>query len=81
MKTNLDIFENQLKQKLIDYDKIYSSFESWLAYSMHANTIKLRIKLVNDFESKFQKEVSSIEVNRLIKALKLFHFNLFYMST
>ncbi len=69
IKSKITLFENQLKQNLINYDKIYSSFESWLAHAMHANTIKLRKSFIEDFENKFPKSVSSIEINRLIKAL------------
>ncbi len=70
IKTRLNCFEKQFRLGLLDFDKIYATFEGWLAYTMKANTIKLRTKFIEDFENKFPKEVSSIEVNRLIKLTK-----------
>lgn len=70
MKRKILIFEKQLKQSLINYDKIYASFEGWLSYTIKANTFNLRKNFIEDFEIKFKKEVSSIEVNRLIKSTK-----------
>ncbi len=68
MKTKL--FEKQSRLDILNFDKIYATFEGWLSYTMQANTSNLRTKIINDFEIKFKKEVSSIEVNRLIKASK-----------
>ncbi len=70
MKRKLLTFKFLFDENLIDYDEIYSSFEGWLAYTMHANAFKLRINLIKEFETRFLKEISSIEVNRLIKILK-----------
>jgi len=42
IERNLDLFEEQLKQDLINYDKIYTSFQSWLSYTTKANTFNLR---------------------------------------
>ncbi|MBI4154482.1 group II intron reverse transcriptase domain-containing protein [Candidatus Woesearchaeota archaeon] len=72
MKRKILIFVKQLSNNLIDYDKIYASFEGWLAYTLQANTNNLRKKFIEDFEIKFKKEVSSIEVNRLPKSIKSF---------
>ncbi len=70
MKTKLNLFANQFNLNLINFDKIFTSFKGWLVYLMQANAFKLRTKFIEDFELIFPKEVSSLEVNRLIKALK-----------
>lgn len=57
-------------KKRIDYDKIYNSFEGWIAYSKNANTYKLRIKFTFEFENLFPKEISTKEVNRYVKLIK-----------
>ena len=67
VKNNLSKLQYKLDGGNIDYDKVYTIFEGWLAYSKHANTYKLRKKLINHFELMFPNQVSSIEVNRLLK--------------
>lgn len=54
-------------QKLIDYDSIYNFFEGWMAYCMNASTYRLRMRLFAYFETLFSNEVSTKEINRMIK--------------
>jgi len=55
----------------LDYNKIYSSFEGWLAYAKRANTSNLRKKLIRKFEKLFPNEISDIEINRWLKIIFL----------
>lgn len=48
----------------IGYDELYDFMEGWLAYAQHANTYKLRHKIIAEFEQKFSSEISNKEVNR-----------------
>lgn len=73
-KSNLRKFERKLTQLLlqfdaefIDYDTIYDFLEGWIAYSMHANTHKLRKNLLKPIEDKFKGEISTKEFNRYLK--------------
>ena len=58
----------------INYDKIYESFQGSFAYMKHANTYKLRKTIGNKIEEYFPNQISSIEVNRLIKNSKINHY-------
>lgn len=71
IKHNLLRFKNKFYDNQLDYDKIYSSFEGWIAYSKHANTYKLRKRFIQIYEEIFSNQISSIEVNRLLKNYKL----------
>lgn len=51
----------------LTYDSIYDFLEGWIAYAKHANTYKLRKKILQQFEEKFQHEISTKEVNRGIR--------------
>ena len=75
VKNNLSKLQYKLDGGNIDYDKVYTIFEGWLAYSKHANTYKLRKKLINHFELMFPNQVSSIEVNRLLKRFNQEYFS------
>jgi RNA-directed DNA polymerase len=57
------------KKDKTNYDKIYSSFEGFLAHLKHANTYNLRKKLIKDFKQLFPKEISQIEINRYLKEI------------
>ncbi len=61
----------KLNERKIDYDKIYASFEGWIAYAKHADTYKLRKQFTKDFEYMFSNQISSIEVNRLLRETKI----------
>ncbi len=67
MNNKLLIFKNKLDERKINYDEIYASFEGWIAYAKHADTYKLRKESIKKFEEMFPHEVSSLEVNRLLK--------------
>lgn len=66
-KKNLEHLKVKYYSKIIDYDKLYDSLEGWIACVMSANTFKLRRRILSDFESQFINEISTKEVNRLIK--------------
>jgi len=65
MKNKLFLMQEELNQKSIDYDKIYASFEGWLAYAHQVNSFKIRQKLILEYEKIFPAYISSIEINRL----------------
>ncbi len=76
-KKNLKKFKRKLKEisllydnKTIDYDVVYDFMEGWCAYAKHANTYKLRQKILTEFEVKFYQEISSKEVNRSLSKRK-----------
>lgn len=58
---------SQFDDMLIDYDKIYDFLEGWIAYSNHANTYKLRKKMLKSVEHKFEGEISTKEYNRYLR--------------
>ncbi len=66
-KRKLGFLCQQYDLGLIDYDKIYDFLEGWLAYTKHANTYKLRKKIINSVEEKFASEISTKEINRCLK--------------
>ncbi|MBT3406275.1 hypothetical protein HN419_03840 [Candidatus Woesearchaeota archaeon] len=77
-KKNLGKFERKLKEllfeynlKLTEYDQIYDFLEGWCAYAKNANTYKLREKILEQTENKFVGEISTKEVNRLMKTKRL----------
>lgn len=47
---------------------IYESLQGWNDFAKKANTYKLRMKIITLFTEYFSQEISSIEINRLIKA-------------
>ncbi len=70
-KRNLLKFKRKLTEKYclyeqnkIDYGNIYDFMEGWIAYAKHANTYKLRQKILIGFEAKFSSEISYKEINR-----------------
>ncbi|MEK6968866.1 MAG: reverse transcriptase domain-containing protein [Nanoarchaeota archaeon] len=60
LRENITLFET----KQINYDKLYDFMEGWIAYAKHANTYKLRQKILTEFETKFSGEISSKEINK-----------------
>jgi len=65
MKEVYSDFENGL----IEYDAVYDLFEGWCAYAKNASTFKLRKKILNEFDRKFAAEISTKEVNRMMRSL------------
>lgn len=63
--------DNNNNNNRISYNKIYASIEGWVAYASTANVYKIIKKVTNLFEVLFYKEISDIEVNRLIKYITL----------
>ncbi len=65
-------FDKQKKEYIknnIDYDNIYDYIEGWIAHAKYANTYKLRKKLLNEIEETFPNEISTKEINRLLKQI------------
>jgi len=63
----LNLLETNYQSKKIDYDQIYDFLEGWTAYAKQADTYKKRRKIMIEIEEKFNSEISTKEVNRLIK--------------
>ncbi len=70
IQNRLNKFYNDFLQNKINYDKIYESMQGSFAYMKHAQTYLLRMKLANQIEKNFPKEVSYIEVNRYLKWMR-----------
>lgn len=76
-KRNLIKFKNKINalsaeyfNGSIDYDEIYDSLEGWMAYAKQADTYNLRKKIIVQYESIFDQEISSKDINRHLKHLK-----------
>lgn len=57
----------EYKEGIIEYDTLYNFLEGWLAYAKQANTYTLRKNILREFEQKKITDVSTKEVNHLIK--------------
>ncbi len=66
----LEEFRKQFDKYELSYDDVYQSFQSWFAYAKQANTYRIRKKITSKIETYFPNEVSSIEINRLLKSNK-----------
>jgi len=78
-KKNLRTFEKKLNflcsnynQRLINYDGIYDFLEGWFAYAKNASTYKLKKRILEPIEKKFNHEISTKEINKLTKLQKNF---------
>ena len=58
----------QFTKTFTNYDQIYDFLEGWLAHIKNFNTHNQRINLLNDFQENYSQEISSKEVNRILKA-------------
>lgn len=67
MKNKFKIIKENYDKAKIDYDEVYDFFEGWIAYAKHANTYNLRKKIAVEIENSFPDEISSKEINRLVK--------------
>ena len=59
--------ENDYHSRKISYDKLYDFLEGWCAYARNANTFRLRKNLLVQIDQKFPREISTKEVNRILK--------------
>ena len=64
----------QYRHKNINYDAIYDAFGGWLAYAMLGNTYNLRRKITKRIEELFNHDISSAEVNRLLKVCNQYYY-------
>ncbi len=64
---NLDKIKVEYNLKILNYDAIYGSFGGWFAYAMLGDTYNFRQKITERIEELFQKDISTAEVNRLLK--------------
>lgn len=71
MQRKLENFRSLYLGKKMDYDEIYNSFHGWFAYAKHANTYALRRKIGEKLEQLFPDQISSMEINKGLKALGL----------
>lgn len=60
----------------IEYDTLYNFLEGWLAYAKQANTHTLQKSILQEFEQKGITDVSTKEVNRLLKAVRSLKSNI-----
>jgi hypothetical protein len=67
MKSHSELLKKGYTEKRIPYDNTYDYFEGWLAYAKTANTYKLRKKIVSEIQEDFLNEISSKEIDRMIK--------------
>src|SRR3989344_5358488 len=70
IKRRLKKLSNLFLEKELTYDKIYEILQGSFAYMKQANTYNLRKKMYLKIEKVFSKEVSSLEVNKIIKHFK-----------
>ena len=57
--------KKKIKDK--DYDSLCEFLEGWFSYANHANTHNLRSKIADTIENNFQGNISSLQIDRLIK--------------
>lgn len=69
-KRKFEEFKALFSEKKIIYDEVYESFQGWYAYAEHANTYELRKEIGKQLELCFSNKISSIEINRWLKAVK-----------
>lgn len=83
MKFNLVLLKENYEKRETNYDKIYNFLEGWFAYTRQANTYNLRNKVIAELEKGFPGQLSTKEINRLIKEYKkvtCFHHRRLSMS-
>ena len=75
--SNLRKFRRKLSQGMLcygsdrgTYDGIYDFLEGWVAYAKQASTHKLRKRVIKDVEPAFVGEVSTKELDRMLKTIK-----------
>ncbi len=66
----LEEYKDLFLKNKINYDKIYESFQGSFAYMKNANTYKLRKIIGRKIEEYFPNQISSTEINRIIKFTK-----------
>jgi RNA-directed DNA polymerase len=60
----------EFSRGLVEYDPVYDLVEGWCAYAKNANTHNLRKTILDDFEKRFTKNISTKEVNRLTRPMR-----------
>lgn len=68
MKNTLKSLKENSNKNYTDYDKIYDKYEGLFAYARQANTYKLRKNILKEIEKYFPNELSTKEINRIIKS-------------
>lgn len=66
-KRKLDEAKILFEDDRINYDKIHSIFEGWLAYTKTANAYRLRKRFISNFEQKFFGQIANVEIGRWMK--------------
>ncbi len=64
-KANIKTMRKKITQK--DYDSLCEFLEGWISYANHADTYNLKNKITNTIETNFQGNISSLQIDRLIK--------------
>ena len=70
MNAQFKLLKEEYGKNRMGYDIIYDFLEGWLAYARHANTHKLRKKILAGFEDNFFGEISTKEINKYLKMQK-----------
>ncbi|MDP2750440.1 MAG: reverse transcriptase domain-containing protein [Nanoarchaeota archaeon] len=70
MQRKLASLKENFENGKTDYDEVYSSIQGWLAYATHGNSHNLKKKYLKNIETLFPNNISSIELDRLIKIAK-----------
>jgi len=66
-KRKLNFLYEGYKEEKIDYDCIYDYLEGWLAHSRYSNIYSLKKKIIKDINKRFLGELSTKEINKLLK--------------
>lgn len=70
-KRRIISLKNDFDNGMIDYDAVYESMTGWFAYAKQANTSNVRRIIGRKLEEYFPNQLSSIEINKIIKISKL----------
>lgn len=57
-----------VKLNQLNYDNLLESFQGWQAHARLGNTYRLRLDIINKIENLFPYEISSLEINKIIKS-------------
>ncbi|MFH1065284.1 MAG: reverse transcriptase domain-containing protein [Nanoarchaeota archaeon] len=66
-RNNLEVLCSFYDSRQISYDKVYNCIEGWAAYAKNADAFNTKNKVFQPLTDKFSNEISSKEINRLLK--------------
>ncbi len=68
-KANIRTMRKRIIQD--NYDSVYEFLDGWFSYANHADTYNLKNKIAETVENNFQGNMSLLEIDRLIKYMKV----------